>query len=224
MSWRGAIYNLAIKKNMPSIQIHSGLHVNSSHWPAKASLRMWIRWRRCPMILKYLCLMPFPPSKSKPRVVKLHWKKKLINLFLKNNMCLTILALPSFSTPLQGLSRQSTFRMRWAIAGRSAWPWFWQRSGWWASSTRSSSLPGEDHQGSCGATGWTTSIGAYCRAWCGFDGYSGIVHWKQHIGIEYHHIGPLSMVPSKDYFKATNILGHLASLHAFAPYSHLTFL
>jgi hypothetical protein len=32
------------------------------------------------------------------------------------------------------------------------------------------------------------------------------------------------MVPSKDYFKATNILGHLASLHAFAPYSHLTFL
>ena len=82
--------------------------------------------------------------------------------------------------------------------------------GWWASSTRSSSLPGKDHQGSCGATGWTTSIGAYCRAWCGFDGNSGIVHWKQHIGIEYHHIGPLSMVPAKITSRLPIFLGHLA--------------
>ena len=103
MSWRGAIYNLAIKKNMPSIQIHSGLHVNSSHWPAKASLRMWIRWRRCPMILKYLCLMPFPPSKSKPRVVKLHCKKKTYQFVSQkqhvfNNSCITQLLNPPART------------------------------------------------------------------------------------------------------------------------------
>ena len=55
------------------------------------------------MILKYLCLMPFPPSKSKPRVVKLHCKKKTYQFVSQkqhvfNNSCITQLLNPPART------------------------------------------------------------------------------------------------------------------------------